>query len=195
MTKLTKVGLAGVMALAMGAGLARAEDPKPAAPTEKPAAVAAPLTDASLQTLLENMGYQPKIDKLEKTVIYTIEITHAEWTYYVDVSLSDDKDQLWMSCVTADFPKDGKVPAEKLVALLAETNDVGPAAVYHDKKFNKIKVGMALLNHGGITPAVVRTYLGDFANDVAAVQKLCDFPKAGDKADATKTEEQSADKK
>ncbi len=71
--------------------------------------------------------------------------------------------------------------------LLAETDNIGPAAAYYDKKFKKIKVAMPLLNRGGVTPALFRTYLNDYMKDVVEVQKLCDFPKPQDKAE-TKTE-------
>src|SRR5215469_4421195 len=114
MSNFTKLALAGMMAATMGVGLARADAP---APAQKTAPIAGPLTDDGLLTLLQNMGYQPKVEKLQKTSIYTITITQGTWTYYVDVSLSDDKDQLWISCPVANCPKDGKVPAEKLQTL------------------------------------------------------------------------------
>ena len=149
--------------------------------------VAAPLTDEGLGTLLANMGYDPKIDKLKKTVIYTVKIDQGSWTYYIDLALSNDKDQLWITSSVADFPADGKAPAEMLLELLAETDNIGPAAVFYDKKFKKVKVAMPLLNRGGVTPVVFRTYLSDYMKDVVEVQKLCDFPKPQDKTEV-KTE-------
>ncbi len=186
MSKFTKFALAGMMAAALGVCQTRADGPVPTPKTSKPATAAAPLTDESLLTMLQNMGYDPKADKLEKTTIYTITIEQGTWTYYIDVMLSNDKDQLWITSSVADVPADGKVPAEMLLQLLQENNDIGPAAVYYDKQFKKIKVGLPLLNHGGVSPASFRTYLSDYMKDVTAVQKLCDFPKA----DAT-----TADKK
>ncbi len=141
--------------------------------------------------MLENMGYSPKVEKLEKTSIYTLKIDQGDWTYYIDVSLSNDKDELWLVSSVADVPADEKVPAETLLKLLAENNNIGPSAVYYDKQYKKIKVGLPLLNHGGVTPAVFRTYLSDYVKDVTAVQKLCSFPKP----DVTKTDATPADKK
>ena len=192
MKKFMSLALAGLLASAAGLGAARADTP---APAEKAAKAVAPLTDEGLGAMLENMGYEYKAEKQEKTVIYTVKIDHDGWTYFLDVSLSGDKDQLWISSAAADVPADGKVPAEKLLQLLAETNDIGPAAVYYDTKFKKIKVALPLLNHGGVTPAVFRTYLSDFLKDEAAVQKLCDFPKTDDKAEAKKGEDKAADEK
>ena len=202
MSKITTFALAGIATLFLLGARTRAETPaadaksdKPAATAEvkpaQPAAVAAPLTDEGLGTLLANMGYDAKIEKLKKTVIYTVKIDQGSWTYYIDLALSNDKDQLWITSAVADFPADGKVPAETLLQLLAETDNIGPAAVYYDKQFKKIKVAMPLLNRGGVTPAIFRTYLNDYMKDVVEVQKLCDFPKPADKAEVkteTKTE-------
>ena len=195
MSKLTKLALAGMMATALGAGLARADGPTPAPRTDKPVPAAAPLTDEGVQSLLNNMGYDPKVDKQEKTTVYTITIDQGGWTYYIDVALSADKDQLWITSTVADVPADGKIPAETLLRLLEENDNIGPAAVYYDKTNKTIKVALPLLNRGGVTPVVFRTYLGDYMKDVAAVQKLCDFPKADDKTEAKKTDDKPADKK
>jgi hypothetical protein len=192
MSKLTKFALAGMMAMALGAWQARADDPKPAPKADKPAAV--PLTDESLQTMLENMGYTVKVDKLEKTSIYTVQVEQNTWTYYIDISLSNDKDQLWMVSSLVDYPTDGKVPADMLLRLLEENNNIGPAAVYYDKQYKKIKVGLPLLNHGGVTPAVFRTYFNDYLKDVSSVQELCKFPKTDDKTDVKKPEDTKKDK-
>jgi hypothetical protein len=190
MSKFTKFALAGMMATALGALQARAEGPTPAPKADKPVTTTAPLTDESLLTMLQNMGYDPKIDKVEKTSIYTLKIDQDKWTYTIDVALSGDKDQLWITSSAADFPADGKVPAEKLLQLLEETNTIGPAAVYTDKQHKNIKVSLPLLNHGGVTPAVFRTYLSDYVRDLADVQKLCDFGTVDAKAD-----DKGADKK
>ena len=119
MSKFMKFALAGIMATALGVSQARAEGPAPAPKADKPVRAAAPLTDESLQTMLENMGYDAKEEKLEKTTIYTVKIDQGDWTYYIDLALSNDKDQLWITSSVADFPADGKVPAETLLRLLA----------------------------------------------------------------------------
>lgn len=98
---------------------------------------------------------------------------------------------MWIVSSVADVPADEKVPAETLLKLLAENNNIGPSAVYYDKQYKKIKVGLPLLNHGGVTPTVFRTYLSDYMKDVTEVQKLCNFPKP----DVTKTDDKPADKK
>jgi hypothetical protein len=200
MSKITSFALAGMLALAVAAvqaradGLAADKTNKPAA-TEKLAKVVAPLTDDSLKEMLENMGYDVKVEKQEKTSVYTVKIDQGTWTYFINVALSNDKDQLWITSAVTDVPADGKVPAEMLLRLLEENDHIGPGAVFYDKKFKKIKVGMALLNHGGVTPAVLHTYLGDYLKDLAAVQKLCDFPKGDDKAEVKKVEEKTEAKK
>ncbi|HVS37964.1 MAG TPA: hypothetical protein VMS17_20560 [Gemmataceae bacterium] len=186
MSKFAKLATAGIMALTLAGMQARADGPTPAPKTDKPAAVAAPLTDESLLTMLQNMGYDPKVEKLEKTSIYTVKVDQGDWTYYIDVSLSNDKDELWITSSVADMPADGQLPAAMLQKLLEKNNDIGPSAVYLDAKFKKVKVGLPLLNHGGITPQVFRTYFGDYMKDVTDVQKVCVFPKADDKTDAKK---------
>lgn len=189
MKKLMSLALAVIVASAAGLGAARADAPagdkadKPA-PAEKAPRAVAPLTDESLAAMLDNMGYEYKAEKLEKTTIYHLTAEQGTWTYYIDVSLSNDKDELWISSSVADLPADGKAPAAVLQRLLEETDAIGPAAVYVDAKFKKVKVAMPLLNRGGVTPVVFHTYFSDYMKDVTEVQKLCDFSQPGEKADA-----------
>jgi hypothetical protein len=198
MKELLSWALAGFLASAAGLGAVRADGPA-ADKTDKPAQTApkvvAPLTDESLGAMLENMGFEAKPEKLEKTTVYHLKIEQHTWVYYINVALSTDKEQQWITTNVADVPADEKVPAEKLLRLLEENNDIGPSAVYYDKKIKRIAMGLALTNRGGLTPAVFRTHLTQFMADVKEVQKLCDFPKADDKAEVKKDDDKAADKK
>jgi hypothetical protein len=199
MQKIKALALAGMTALALAACQARADGPpadktdKPAA--EKPAKVVPPLTDESVKEMLDNMGFDFKAEPVDKTVIYHLTFDQDGWNFHVDVALSSDKEQLWISSGVATLPDVEKVPAATLLRLLAENNNIGPSAIYYDKASKHISLAQALTNRGGLTPAVVRTHLNQFLGDVKDVMKLCDFPKADDKAEVKKGDDKGKEQK
>jgi hypothetical protein len=181
MKKLLSFALAGVTALALG-GAVRAEDSAPKAEkpaVEKPAAVA-PLTDESLAKMLTDMGYEYKTEPVKGTVIYKVTTTQDGWTFHLQVALSADKQQLWISTPVVTLA-DENIPSTALLRLLEENHNIGPTGIYYDKKFKQISLALPLLNRGGITPSVLRTYINDFTGSVKSTMKLCEFAKPGEK--------------
>jgi hypothetical protein len=187
MKKLLAWALAGVAALGL-AGTTRADAPPktdaPPAKADKPAA--APLTDESLGQMLQAMGYdyKPSQSSDGKTTIYRLNFDQDGWSWHLDVALSSDKENLWISTPLVTLA-DENVPPAALLRLLEENENIGPTTIYFDKNNKQIGLELALLNHGGITPAVFRARLNDFLADAKSTMKPCDFAKPAEKkADA-----------
>jgi hypothetical protein len=172
--------LAGITTLGLGLA-ARADTPAPAPKADKPATVAAPLTDESLAQMLTVMGYEFRAEPVKGTVIYHVNLDQDGWTFHLQVALSNDKNNLWISSAVVNLTND-MAQGANLQRLLEENENIGPDTIYYDKKTKRISLQLPMLNKGGISPVVFRTYLNTFLTDVKGVKKLCDSFKPADKA-------------
>ena len=163
-------------AAALCAGLLTVACGAPAARAQQPAGTPAPLTDDSLLAMLKNMGYAPRIEKTPKGSIYSLTIQRGTWTYYVDVSLSPSKTKLWLSGWLSALPRDEKVPAERLLALLEGSWTHGPAHFRYHRGFRQLNIGLCLDNRD-ITPETLRTQLESFMDTMKKSEELWNVKK------------------
>ena len=163
-------------ATALCAGLLTVACGAPAARAQQPAGTPVPLTDDSLLAMLKNMGYAPRIEKTPKGNIYSLTIQRGTWTYYVDVSLSPSKTKLWLSGWLSALPRDEKVPAERLLALLEGSWTHGPAHFRYHRGFRQLNIGLCLDNRE-ITPETLRTQLESFLDTMKKSEELWNVKK------------------
>lgn len=186
---------AAILTLTLGTALGRAD--QPAAKGAEPKVVLPPdvLTDESLKTMLENMGYTPKVEKTAKGNIYTITIKRGTWTYIIDLSLSPSKTKLWLSGWLSALPEKEPIPADKLLDLLEGSWTYGPAHFRYHRAFRQLNVGLCLDNRE-MTPAAVRTQIESFMETMKKSELLWNVKKwkASDKVTLSKPGDTPASK-
>lgn len=89
------------------------------------------LTDASLRTMLEALGYEVKLEKLEKATLNWIIHRRNPYDFHLNVNLSIDKTKLWTSVALAEFKPDHEAQASRLLKLLELNQQIGPAHFYY----------------------------------------------------------------
>lgn len=173
--------LTGVMTFNLPARADQPATPKPA-PAAAPSI--APLTDESLQEMLEKMGYEAKVEKTNQGNIYSVTIKRGTWTYIIDVSLSPSKTKLWLSGWLSVLPENEKIPVDKLLGLLEGSWTYGPAHFRYHKAFRQLNLGLCLDNRE-ITPAVLRDQLENFMETMKKTELLWNAKKWENKQEVT----------
>jgi hypothetical protein len=153
-----------------------AEKPKAAEPKR--------LTDESLLAMLENMGYEPKIEKTASGNIYSITVTRGTWSYIFDVSLSPSKTKLWFSGWLSVLPEGKAVPSEKLLALLEASWTHGPAHFRYHPPFRQLNLGLCIDNRD-ITPTQLREQIEGFMDTMKKTELLWNVKKWDEKQNVT----------
>jgi hypothetical protein len=128
------------------------------------------ITDSDLKSMLTNMGYSPK--NLSKG--YQITIKKNNWTFNVQVVLSDNREKLGMNTITGDVKQPMDVPAASWLALLETNPDIDPTTFYFDKNQNRLCLHRACDNRG-ITQDILAKELDSFCFDVVSTAKYWKF--------------------
>jgi hypothetical protein len=179
---------------------ARAAEPVEKPKAEAKAAEPKRLTDESLLAMLENMGYEPKVEKTSAGNIYSITVTRGTWSYIFDVSLSPSKTKLWFSGWLSVLPEGKAVPSEKLLALLEASWTHGPAHFRYHPPFRQLNLGLCLDNRD-ITPTQLREQIEGFMDTMKKTELLWNVKKWDEKQNVTigkpadKKDEKPIDKK
>lgn len=130
------------------------------------------VTDASLQQMLDNMGFEPK--KLSNG--YLITIKRDSWTYYVQVSLSSDKTKMGLNSNLGVVEKPETVTAEQWKNLLISNGEIDPSTFFFDKTSNKLYMHRSLDNRS-VTPAFLRQQIENFCGNIKDTSSLWKFTK------------------
>ncbi len=158
---------------AIGA-LVHAQDKSQTKGQEKPATAVststAGLTDPGLKKMLMDMGYTPK--DLSKG--YQVTIKKNNWTFNVQVVLSDNKEKMGMNTIAGDVKQPTDVPAASWLALLETNPEIDPTTFYFDKQQNRLCLHRACDNRG-ITQDILAKELDSFCFDVVATSKVWRF--------------------
>jgi hypothetical protein len=131
---------------------------------------AAAITDADLKKMLVNLGYTPK--DLSKG--YQITIKKNNWTFNIQVVLSDNKEKLGMNTIAGDVKQPMDVPAASWLALLETNPDIDPTTFYFDKKQNRLCLHRACDNRG-VTQEIIAKELDSFCFDVVSTSRFWRF--------------------
>jgi hypothetical protein len=104
---------------------------------------------ASLKTMLDGMGLdevkENKNDKGE-VVSYSVNIQRAPWTFWISVSLSPDKTNVWLNAWLSKVPDPGNVPPKVLLGLLAANEKIWPAYFIYSETWTQFRLSMPVPN-------------------------------------------------
>lgn len=129
------------------------------------------LTDRSLGTLIEGMGYDFRTEKYENgTPYYYINQPDKKFTYYVRATLSHNKKVLWLSVNVSELPSADRIDAEKLLSLL-EKNGTTLGKAHFRKSGKYLVIGQPVENQD-ITPAKLRAEIEDLMRCVRDTEAL-----------------------
>jgi hypothetical protein len=130
------------------------------------------LTDETLKTALDNMGFEPK--KLSKG--YLLAIKQDTWTLNVQIVLSPDGRKAGLNANLGKVEDASTVSASQWMDLLISNGDIDPSAFYFDKEQKKLYLHRSFDNRA-ITPAVLRKEIDSFAANIRQTEKLWKFTK------------------
>jgi hypothetical protein len=151
--------LAAALALA---GVAQAADPVPAKGEAKAAEEVKKadgvLTNETLEKMLLDMGYEPKVSRSAdgSRTWYDLTVKQDTFTFVIDLSLADGR--LWFSCPLKKVADPDKVPAEKLWKLLQENDTVYPGSFSYYAQRKQFFYNLAVENRD-LTPTRLRAEL------------------------------------
>jgi hypothetical protein len=120
-----------------------------------------PLSNDSLKTMLDNMGYAPSA--LSKG--YLVAIKRDTWTYNMQLVLSDDQTKLGINANLGKVDDPDSVAAATWLKLLQDNADTDPSHFYFDKDQKKLYLHRVLDNRS-ITPAFLRQQIDAFCGNI-----------------------------
>ena len=130
------------------------------------------LTDETLKTTLDGMGFEPK--KLSKG--YLLVIKQDNWPLNVQIVLSPDARKVGLNANLGKVDELSTVTASQWMELLVSNGDIDPSAFYFDKEQKKLYLHRSLDNRA-VTPAVLRKEIDNFAANIRQTEKLWKFTK------------------
>ena len=145
----------------------RADDPPVAAKAVPPA-----VSDAELQKMLDNMGFEPK--KLTRG--YLITIKQDTWTYYIQILLSSDGTKMGFNSNLGVVENPDMVTAEQWKALMISNGDIDPSFFFFDKESKKLYLHRALDNRS-LDAAFLRKQIENFSGNIKETAALWKFTK------------------
>jgi hypothetical protein len=130
------------------------------------------LTDDSLKSMLDNMGYEPK--KLTKG--YLLVIKQDTWTLNMQLVISPDGRKLGLNANLGKVDDLATVPASQWIDLLVSNGDIDPSFFYVDKEQKKLYLHRSFDNRA-VAPAILRKELDNFATNIRQTNALWKFTK------------------
>ncbi|HWA97090.1 MAG TPA: hypothetical protein VG713_01295 [Pirellulales bacterium] len=119
----------------------------------------APMTIDDLKTMLDNMGYEVKVDQYKDGSKYlTTNIPHSSWTFIFTFDLSPDKTNWWIGSYLGDVKDPSKVRADRLLKVLELENSAWPGYYAYFSQPQTVYYYRPLTN-SNVKPALLRTTL------------------------------------
>jgi hypothetical protein len=141
-------------------------------PPKQAEVISPSLTDDTLKTTLDNMGFEPK--KLSKG--YLLAIKQDTWTLNVQIVLSPDARKVGLNANLGKVDEPSTVLASKWMELRISNGDIDPSAFYFDKDQKKLYLHRSFDNRA-LMPAVLRKEIDNFAANIRQTEKLWKFTK------------------
>jgi hypothetical protein len=130
------------------------------------------LTDASLKTALDDMGYEKK--KLSNG--YLLVIKQDAWVLNIQVLLSPDGRKVGLNSNLGRVADPNTVSAARWMDLLAANGDIDPSAFYFDREQQRLYLHRNFDNRA-VTAAVLRREIEGFASSISKTEDLWKFTK------------------
>jgi hypothetical protein len=142
-----------------------------------PAKAAGALTDDSLKTMLDNLGYTVEVsgDKAPHRYKFKESLNDGSLSFTITVLLSSDSTILWIYTALYELPT-GKPASGPLLALLAKNDDIGPQFFSYstDTKFFYLNAPGANVD---MTPKVLHQRLANLISTLSKTRDLWDTDK------------------
>ena len=152
-----------------------------------PAPVAGQINAEQLQEMLENLGYDVKVEKLASgNTLHWIKIKNKGSTYEVNVNISPSKTKLWTSVGLADVKPEHLAQADRMVKLLELNQKTGPTHFYYYAVHKMIYAAKPMDNRG-VTAKLLREHLEDLMTQLATTEEHWDVSKWTTTATVTAT--------
>jgi hypothetical protein len=144
-------------------------DPAAVAPTP-----AGSVTIESLNTMLDAMGYDPKLGNYNDGSHYvTIAVPRSSYTISVSFDLSPDKSNIWLSVYLNDVKDPDKAPTDTLLKLLEVENGIWPTYISYNTSAKTLYAYRPLKNQD-LKPALMRTTIESYLSNVESTASLWD---------------------
>lgn len=130
------------------------------------------LDNTSLKSMLDGLGYETK--PLSKGFLVTSKVD--TWTLYVQLVISSDGTKIGLNANLQSIDDFAAVPAKKWLDLLVSNGQIDPSTFYIDREQKKLYLHRVVDNRS-ITPAVLRSQLDNFTNNIISTEATWDLTK------------------
>ena len=104
-------------------------------------------------------------------VYYSVNVSHGQWKGTVIVSLSPNKNFIWMTIDPAAMPDPGQTSAAAILNLLKKNNDIGP--MFFSISGRRLRLSSPVPNYD-LTAATVKAYLQAVVDTAVDTMSLWD---------------------
>jgi uncharacterized protein (TIGR03067 family) len=126
------------------------------------------VTSEHLGKMLRAMGYEPQALSEE---VFQVTITRDNWKVHTLVSLSPDRERIWLECKFSPIAEPERAPAAAWLRLLEENERIGPAHFVFNKDDQRVHLFKALDNVE-VTPVRLREELEAFDRTARKTQSI-----------------------
>jgi hypothetical protein len=120
------------------------------------------LTPDELGKMLTNLALEPKDNSKDKNRdVYLVSIDHDGWKVPITVSLSTNRNVLWLEIKTPPLPTPGEAGADAWLRLLELSSESVPAHFAYDKESKRLHLYKPFPNQGW-TPKRLREEIANF---------------------------------
>jgi len=142
-----------------------------------PPATAGTLTVDGMKTMLENMGYEPKLAEYASGSKYIVcPITRGTWTFGFSIDLGPDGSMWWFSMYLGEVKEPEKATPAALLKVIESELAIWPSFFVYSSGVKGIFMYRPLRN-ADLKPAVLRTNLETMMGNVESTAAVWDTSK------------------
>ncbi|HLJ55197.1 MAG TPA: hypothetical protein VKT77_09155 [Chthonomonadaceae bacterium] len=165
---LLAAAIAALLAATGITGRLHAQEPQDVAPP----AVRGSLTDAGLQQMLLDMGYEPR--RLKQG--YVVAIKQGEWVFNVQFLISPNREKVGLNANVGTVEDPAAVTASQWMNVLASNTDIAPSFFYYNKA-NKTLYVHRVLDNRCLTAGIMRQQVEAFTASIKDSAETWKFTK------------------
>jgi hypothetical protein len=145
--------------------------------TAPPAAPSAGITLESLKAMIEGLGYEPKLNTFaDGSQNCEVAFPRGTWSIYVNMSLSPDKSNLWMTVLLTSVPDPAKASGAAVLSLLEKEDAVWPGYITYYSGPKTLWLSRPMKTDA-LKPAMLRSNLESMADSIIATAPQWDTSK------------------
>ena len=130
------------------------------------------LTDATLKTVLENMGYNVnETKKKDGTSSFDVDMSITDYTVHPIIELSPSKRYIWIEIPLFEVP--ANATGFDASALLVQNDSIGPYFFSLNSSSKKLYLNYPILN-SAVTPSIVKSAMDGAVSVLNSTSALWD---------------------